>query len=78
MSLYILTCKTSKQNVSLIGTGAMVAAVTTAAGRQPVVLGKPSRFMFEIVQKRPHPTINMTPTGANAIAASEQQKDGGR
>ena len=34
----------------------MVAAVTTAAGRQPVVLGKPSRFMFEIVQKR-HPSI---------------------
>ena len=56
MSLYILTCKTSKQNVSFTGTGAMVAAVTTAAGRQPVVLGKPSRFMFEIVQKR-HPSI---------------------
>jgi len=38
------------------GTGAMVAAVTTAAGRQPVVLGKPSKFMFEIVQRR-HPSI---------------------
>jgi len=37
-------------------TGAMVAAVTTAAGRQPVVLGKPSKFMFEIVQRR-HPSI---------------------
>ena len=34
----------------------MVAAVSTAAGRQPVVLGKPSKFMFEIVQKR-HPDI---------------------
>lgn len=34
------------------GTGAMVAAVSTAAGRQPVVLGKPSKFMFEIVQRR--------------------------
>lgn len=34
----------------------MVAAVATAAGRQPVVLGKPSKFMFEIVQKR-HPGI---------------------
>merc|ERR1712111_118101 len=31
-------------------------AVTTAAGRQPVVLGKPSKFMFEIVQRR-HPSI---------------------
>jgi len=38
------------------GTGSMVAAVATAAGRQPVVLGKPSKFMFEIVQKR-HPGI---------------------
>lgn len=38
------------------GTGAMVAAVTIAAGRQPVVLGKPSKFMFEIVQRR-HPSI---------------------
>lgn len=38
------------------GTGAMVAAVTTAAGRQPVVLGKPSKYMFEIVQRR-HPGI---------------------
>jgi len=38
------------------GTGAMVAAVTTAAGREPVVLGKPSKFMFEIVQRR-HPSI---------------------
>ena len=34
----------------------MVAAVTTAAGREPIVLGKPSKFMFEIVQRR-HPSI---------------------
>ena len=34
----------------------MVAALSTAAGRKPVVLGKPSKFMFEIVQKR-HPGI---------------------
>ena len=38
------------------GTGSMVAAVATAAGRQPVVLGKPSKFMFEIVARR-HPGI---------------------
>jgi len=38
------------------GTGSMVAAVSTAAGRKPIVLGKPSKFMFEIVQKR-HPSI---------------------
>jgi len=37
-------------------TGSMVAAVATAAGRQPVVLGKPSKFMFEIVARR-HPGI---------------------
>jgi len=38
------------------GTGSMVAAVSTAAGRKPIILGKPSKFMFEIVQKR-HPGI---------------------
>jgi len=38
------------------GTGSMVAAVATAAGKKPVELGKPSKFMFEIVQKR-HPGI---------------------
>ena len=43
-------------NSASSGTGSMVAAVATAAGRQPVVLGKPSKFMFEIVQKR-HPGI---------------------
>jgi len=37
-------------------TGSMVAAVSAASGRQPIVLGKPSKFMFEIVQKR-HPGI---------------------
>jgi len=42
--------------VHLPCTGSMVAAVATAAGRKPVVLGKPSKFMFEIVQKR-HPAI---------------------
>jgi len=43
-------------NLIIPGTGSMVAAVSTAAGRKPVVLGKPSRFMFEIVQAR-HPGI---------------------
>jgi len=38
------------------GTGSMVAAVSTAAGRKPVVLGKPSKFMFDIVKER-HPGI---------------------
>jgi len=38
------------------GTGSMVAAVKTASGREPIVLGKPSKFMFEIVQKR-HPGV---------------------
>jgi len=38
------------------GTGSMVAAVATASGRKPVVLGKPSKFMYEIVQTR-HPEI---------------------
>lgn len=34
------------------GTGAFVAAVETAACRKPIVLGKPSKFMFEIIQHR--------------------------
>jgi len=46
----------TRSGLVLPGTGSMVAAVATAAGRKPVVLGKPSKFMFEIVQKR-HPTI---------------------
>jgi len=37
-------------------TGSMVAAVATAAGRDPIVLGKPNKLMFEIVQKR-HPSV---------------------
>jgi len=45
-----------RSGLVLPGTGSMVAAVATAAGRKPVVLGKPSKFMFEIVQKR-HPSI---------------------
>lgn len=43
------------------GTGSMVAAVATAAGRQPVVMGKPSRFMFEVVQAA-HPAIKTNRT----------------
>ena len=33
-----------------------MAAVKTASGREPIVLGKPSKFMFEIVARR-HPGI---------------------
>jgi len=43
-------------NVVVPGTGSMVAAVATAAGRDPIVLGKPNKLMFEIVQKR-HPSV---------------------
>ena len=32
-----------------LGTGAFVAAVQTAAGRDPIILGKPERYMFEAV-----------------------------
>ena len=58
MSSVVLAAFNNKQLIQqyVTGTGAMVAAVTTAAGRQPVVLGKPSKFMFEIVQRR-HPSI---------------------
>ena len=36
------------------GTGSMVAAVKTASGRDPVVLGKPSKFMFEVIIMNDH------------------------
>jgi len=38
------------------GTGSMVAAVATAAGREPIILGKPNKLMFEMVQRR-HPGV---------------------
>jgi len=44
------------KEVVVPGTGSMVAAVETAAGRKPIVLGKPNSLMFEIVQKR-HPSV---------------------
>lgn len=43
-------------NIVVPGTGSMVAAVETAAGRKPLVLGKPSPFMFDIVRRR-HPAV---------------------
>jgi ribonucleotide monophosphatase NagD (HAD superfamily) len=45
------------KKIEFVGTGAMVAAVTTASRRDPFILGKPNRFMFETVQKD-HPSIN--------------------
>ena len=33
--------------VVVSGTGAIVAAVKTAAGREPIILGKPNKGMFE-------------------------------
>eukprot|EP00088_Acartia_fossae_P071139 TRINITY_DN9705_c0_g1_i1.p1 TRINITY_DN9705_c0_g1~~TRINITY_DN9705_c0_g1_i1.p1 ORF type:complete len:341 (+),score=80.82 TRINITY_DN9705_c0_g1_i1:31-1053(+) len=44
------------KDIVVPGTGSMVAAVATAAGRDPIVLGKPNRLMFDIVQKR-HPSV---------------------
>merc|ERR1711983_284231 len=38
-------------NVIAPGTGAMVTGIITAAGRQPVILGKPETHMFEAVKK---------------------------
>ena len=40
-----------------IGTGAFVAAVKTAAGRDPTILGKPQKYMFDAVTAI-HPDIN--------------------
>jgi len=49
------------QGLVVPGTGTMVAAVETCAGRKPIVLGKPSKFMFEIVKNR-HPSIEPSRT----------------
>jgi len=37
--------------VSVLGTGSIVNAVKTAAGREPVVIGKPSPVMFNFIQR---------------------------
>jgi ribonucleotide monophosphatase NagD (HAD superfamily) len=54
--LLTLFCTLSYIIINPIGTGSMVAAVETAAGRKPLVLGKPSPFMFDIVRRR-HPAV---------------------
>lgn len=41
----------------LPGTGSMVAAIAASAEREPVVMGKPSPMMFEVVQKH-HPDVD--------------------
>ena len=38
------------------GSGTVVAAATTAAGRNPVILGKPSTYMFEALMIT-HPEV---------------------
>lgn len=43
------------------GTGTMVSPVVMTAGRQPVELGKPSRYMFDIIQKK-YPDIQPSRT----------------
>ena len=44
-------------SLTISGTGALVSAVATAAGRDPVVMGKPHPAMFEEVRKS-HPEID--------------------
>lgn len=46
-----------RPGVFMPGTGAIVSAVATAAGRDPVVMGKPHPAMFEEVRKS-HPGID--------------------
>ncbi len=59
-SIYVAT-NTDEQfpfgpGVVIPGTGAIVAAVTTAAQRQPKVMGKPCPYMFEAVREE-HPEV---------------------
>jgi len=48
---------TNGQRALVPGTGAFVAAVETAACRKPTILGKPSKYMFEIIKHR-HPGVD--------------------
>ena len=38
--------------VVVVGTGSIVVSVKTAAGREPIIMGKPSRIPFEYVQRK--------------------------
>ena len=39
-----------KANFDFVGTGTMVAAVKTAASREPIVMGKPEKPMLDAIQ----------------------------
>ena len=39
------------ENLVLPGTGSLVIAIITASRRQPKILGKPDKYIFEAVQK---------------------------
>ena len=41
-----------QQNVISPGEGALTQILCTASRRQPIVLGKPEKYMFEAVQKQ--------------------------
>jgi hypothetical protein len=43
------------------GSGTVVAAATTAAGRDPIILGKPSTYMFEALTIT-HPEVQPSRT----------------
>jgi phosphoglycolate phosphatase len=43
------------------GTGTFVAAATTAAGRDPIILGKPSTYIFEALTIT-HPEVEPSRT----------------
>ena len=40
-----------KKNIVLPGTGSLISTLITASGRQPVIMGKPEKFMFDAVQR---------------------------
>ena len=54
----------------------MVAAVETAAGRKPLVLGKPSPFMFDIVRRR-HPAVEPARTLMIGDRSADEKLAGG-
>lgn len=49
----------SESDLIIPGTGTLVAAVQTVSGRQPISLGKPSKFMLDCIKQK-HPELDLT------------------
>ena len=51
----------------LPGAGTMVAAIETCSGKKGVVLGKPERILFELIQNGTHAEHESSAGARNAV-----------